>query len=96
MSTYAVLLNWTEQGIKAAKDSPKRAQAFTQEAEKVGGRVLGIYWTMGRYDAVAILDAPDEKTVSRLMLALGALGNVRTETMRAYTTEEFSEIVAAL
>jgi uncharacterized protein with GYD domain len=96
METYIVLLNFTQQGIANVKESPARANAFKQAIEAAGGKQLGWYLTIGRYDIVVILQAPNGKTVSKILLALGSLGNVRTETLRAFTLDEFKEIVAGL
>ena len=82
MVTYVVLAKFTEQGIRSAKDSPKRADAFKQLAKTVGVTVKDIYWTVGRYDVVTLVEAPDETSAMSLNLSLGALGNVRTESLR--------------
>ena len=79
MVTYVVLGNFTDQGVRAAKDSPKRAEAFKKMAATFGVTVKELFWTQGRYDVVTILDAPDEFSAMTLNLSLGALGNVRTE-----------------
>ncbi len=80
MATYVVLANFTDQGVRNAKDSPKRADAFKDMAKKYGATVKDIYWTQGQYDVVTIVDAPDDVTVTALALSVGALGNVRTQT----------------
>ena len=92
MPTYVALANWTDQGIAAFKDSPKRADAFTKLLQQAGGKLRDIYWTIGPYDIVAIADAPDEETMTAVLLQLGALGNVRTTTLRAFTKREFADI----
>ena len=79
MMTYVVLATFTDQGIKNAKDSPKRAEAFRQMAKTFGVTVKDIFWTQGRYDIVTIVEAPDELSATALNLSLGALGNIRTE-----------------
>ena len=96
MPTYIGLLNFTEQGVKNVKESPKRAKAFMAQAEKLDAKVKDIYWTMGRYDLVVVVDAPGYQVASRLMLGLGTLGNVRTETLRAFNVEEFEDIIQGL
>ena len=93
MATFITLANFTEQGIRNAKESPNRAAAFKATAEKIGVKVKDIYWTVGHYDAVAIVEGPDDEAVTSLLLGLGAEGNVRTETLRAYSAEEMSNIV---
>lgn len=93
MSLYVILGSYTDQGIRNVKKTTKRAEAFRALAKKMGVRVKDIYWTMGRYDVVTIIDAPDDATATRLLLAAGSLGNVRTETLRAYTETEVGKIL---
>src|SRR6266850_5520468 len=93
MVTYVVLSKFTDQGIRNAKDSPKRADAFRQMAKTFGVTVKEIFWTQGRYDIVTIVEAPDESSAMSLNLSLGALGNVRTETLRAFSAAEMTKIV---
>ena len=90
MVTYVVLANFTDQGIRSAKDSPKRAEAFKQMAKTFGVTVKEIFWTQGRYDVVTVLDAPDELSAMALSLNLGALGNVRTESLRAFSMADMT------
>jgi len=96
MPLYAELITWTDQGARAAKDSVKRYEALAGMAQSLGAKIQNVWWTMGQYDAVAILDAPDDATASRFAIAAGSQGNIRTVTMRAYTKEEMSKILAAL
>ncbi len=96
MATFITLVNFTEQGIRNAKESPNRAAAFAASAEKLGVKVKDIYWTVGHYDAVAIIEGPDDETITSVLLGLGAQGNVRTETLRAFSTEEMSSIVSKM
>jgi uncharacterized protein with GYD domain len=84
MPTYVVLSQFTDQGIRGVKDSPKRAAAFKVAAKKAGVTVKAFYWTLGRYDMISILEAPDAETVTALCLSAGKLGNVRTETLSAF------------
>jgi len=84
MATYIVLTQFTDQGIRSVKDSPKRAAAFKEAAKKAGVTVKAFYWTLGRYDMVSILEAPDAETVTAVCLSVGKLGNVRTETLAAF------------
>ncbi len=93
MATFVSLINWTEQGVKGFRDSPKRATAFEDLVKKHGGSVKGIYWTLGEYDLVGITEAPDDETATAILLELGALGNVRTTTLRAYDRSEFAKII---
>ena len=96
MATFITLANFTEQGIRNAKESPNRAAAFSAAAEKLGVTVKDIYWTVGHYDAVAIIEGPDDESVTSLLLSLGAQGNVRTETLRAFSPEEMSGIIGKM
>jgi uncharacterized protein with GYD domain len=93
MPLYIAMTNWTDQGVKNLKESPNRAEAFKKMATEMGCTVHGLFFTMGRYDIAARIEAPDDDTMSALALKLGALGNVRTETMRAYTEAEFAQIM---
>jgi uncharacterized protein with GYD domain len=88
MPTYIVLGNFTDQGIRGVRDSIKREDAFRRQCDKVGAKVKDVYRTMGRYDLAAVVDAPDDVTVSSLLYSTGTLGNIRTETLRAFTREE--------
>jgi uncharacterized protein with GYD domain len=94
MPTFMVLGKLTEQGAKGIKESPKREEAFRRMCEKHNARVMNVYRTMGRYDLAVIVDAPDDVTMSALLYALGALGNVRTETLRAFTAQETEAALA--
>lgn len=96
MPTYVLLWNWTDQGVKTAKESVKRYDIAVEEFKKLGVTVKDNYWTMGAYDGLTILEAPDEATMSRAALWLGRLGNVRTVTARAYTKGEISKILEGL
>jgi len=95
MATYISLVNFTDQGIKNVKDSPDRFEAFKELAEKMGLTVKGVYYTVGRYDMVTILEGSDEAATTAL-LKVGSLGNVRTEMMRGLSVEEMKEIVGKL
>jgi len=96
MPTYISLYKWTEQGIKTVKDAPARIKAVSKNAEAAGGKVLGVYLTMGEYDLVAISEAPDDETVAAALLAQGMMGNVRSTTLRAFTIDQFEKIVKKL
>lgn len=93
MAQYVMLLNWTDQGARAAKDTVKRAAAARQAFEKAGARVRDVFWTMGQYDVVITADAPNDETISALSMQLGALGNVRSCTLRAYDEKEIEQIL---
>jgi uncharacterized protein with GYD domain len=96
MPAYIVLGKFTEQGIHNVKDTVKRAQEIRQAVEGAGGRFIGIWWTQGQYDTVTIVEAPDEEAGMRLLLASGQQGNVRTETLHAFSEEEMARIVAGM
>jgi uncharacterized protein with GYD domain len=96
MVTYVVLGNFTDQGVRNVKDSPKRADAFKEMAKTFGVTVKEIVWTQGRYDVVTVLEAPDEAAAMSLSLSLSALGNVRTETLRAFSAADMKNIVGKM
>jgi uncharacterized protein with GYD domain len=90
------LFNFTEQGIRNIKDTAERARAVRKAFEAAGGSFVGIWWTLGQYDGVLVGVAPDDETVTRLLMATGMQGNVRTTTMRAFGEEEIESIIAGL
>lgn len=94
MPTYVSLVNWTEKGIAAFKDTVDRSEAGKELAGKFGGALKEIYWTIGPYDIVAVSEAPDDESATAFALALGAQGNVRTTTMRAFSADEMQAIIA--
>jgi uncharacterized protein with GYD domain len=96
MATYIALINWTEKGVAEAKDTVQRAEKARQMAQQLGGDMPTIYWTMGRYDIVAILEAPDDETATAILVRVASLGTVRTETLRAFTADELPRIFAKL
>ena len=96
MATYIMLLNWTEQGIAKVKASSKRLDGGRKAFKKMGVEIKDTYLTMGQYDLVCIVDAPDDETFARVMLTLGSQGNVQSETLKAFTEAEFRKIVASI
>jgi len=94
MATFVVLFNWTEQGIKSYKDSPKRVDAANKSWEDLGVRVVDIYWTIGPYDLVGVVDAPDPESLAAALLRLAAGGNVRTTTLRAFSRSEAEAVIS--
>ena len=96
MPTYIGLFNYTQQGIQNIKESPARLDAARKAAQALGVEIRQLYLVMGQYDTVIIAEAPDDETIAKLALATGALGNVRTQTMRAFTEDEFRKLVASL
>ena len=93
MARYITLLKFTEQGARNIRKSTSRAHAFDRLAARAGVKVEGQYWTMGRFDGVLILSASDDQKILRMLTALAALGNVRTQTMPALVDKEFDAIV---
>ncbi len=96
MATYVSLVRYTEQGIRNIKDSPARLDAARKMFESIGGSLKQFYLAMGKYDIVIISEAPDDETAAKLALSLGALGNVRTETMRVFSEPDYRKIVGSL
>lgn len=96
MPTYISLIRYTEQGVKTFNELSQRLEETKTAGESVGAKLVGYYLTMGQYDAVAISEAPDDASIAKLALAASARGNVRTETMRAFTEEEARKIAAEL
>ena len=89
-------MNWTEQGIKNVKDTIRRAKSFEDALQKAGGKSLGIYYTMGRYDLVAIIEASNDDAIASILYSLGRLGNVRTETLNAFSLDQAANIIEKL
>ena len=94
MATFIILLDYTDAGIRNIRDSPQRADSFNEFAEKRGARVVGQYWTIGSHDGVLILDAPSDEVAASILLHLGAGGNVRTTTLRAFDWVEAQELIS--
>ena len=84
MAKYVVLMNWTDQGVKAAKDTVNRYHQSKALVENMGGKVETILWTVGGYDLVVVTEAPDDETLSAILLTLAGAGNLRTQTLRAF------------
>ena len=93
MATYIALLQFTDQGIRNVKDTTKRAAAAADAGAKMGIKVADIFWTLGHYDLVIVADAPDEETMTAFMLKLASLGNVKSQTMRAFRSGEMEAIL---
>jgi uncharacterized protein with GYD domain len=96
MATYVGLVKFTDQGIRKVKETTKRAKDLQDMAAKMNVKVREIYWTMGRYDVVVLAEAPDDETITRMTLGLGILGNVKTETLRAFSAQEMNEVLKGL
>lgn len=96
MPTYITLVRWTQQGVQTVKDAPARLDAARQAAKAMGGEIKAVYLVMGQYDFVIIAEAPNDEVAATFAIATGAQGNVRTETLRAFTEDEYRKIVASL
>jgi uncharacterized protein with GYD domain len=96
MARYISLIQFTDQGIRNIKDTVKRGDAAMAEAEKMGMKIIEEFWTMGAYDVVVMVDAPDDETVSAFLLKIGSMGNVRGQTLRAFRKEEMENVLAKI
>ena len=96
MPTYVALMKLTEQGAKDIKNAPKRAQEFIKGLEAMGGKLQGFYLTMGEYDYIGIAEAPSDEVALTFLLGLGAAGNVKTTTLKAFKLEDFTPLVNKL
>ncbi len=96
MPTYVTLLQFTQQGIEKIKESPTRLDRAKAAIKAAGGELKAFYLTMGQYDALVISEAPSDEAFATTILAIGAAGAVRTETLRAFTEDEYRKIVAAV
>lgn len=96
MPTYITLYRWTQQGAENVKGSPARLDAARQALRDVGAELKSFYLTMGQYDMVTVWEAPDDEAAARAALTLGSKGSVRSETLRAFTEDEYRRIIAAL
>ena len=93
MATYVSLIHWTEQGIQNFAETTQRAQEFTRLVEGNGGTIRELLWTLGDYDLICIADFPDEATGVAVLLQVGALGNIRSSTMSAFTADQMTDII---
>src|ERR1041384_1921898 len=96
MATYVGLIQFADQGIRNIKDTVKRGDAAMAEAQKMGMKIVEEYWTMGAYDGVVIIEAPDDETMSAFILKVGSLGNVQGQTLRAFRRNEMERILAKI
>jgi len=96
MPTYVILSNWTDQGIRSVKKSPQRLDATRKAIEAAGGKMLGYYLTMGRYDMILIVEGPSDAVAATLALSAGSQGNARTETLKAFPEAEYRNIIAKI
>ena len=96
MPTYVALMNWTDQGIRSVKDTVQRRDQADALAQKHGASIREVYWTVGPYDLVTVVEAPDDESATTMLLELGTAGNLRTTTLRAYDREEMSGMIQRL
>ena len=96
MAAYIGLIQFADQGIRNVRDTVKRGEAAIAEAERMGMKVVEEFWTMGAYDAVVLFEAPDDETMSAFMLKIGSLGNVKSQTLRAFRRNEMEGILAKI
>jgi uncharacterized protein with GYD domain len=96
MPTYISLIRYTQQGIQNIKESSARLDAARQAFQSMGATVKEFYLVTGQYDAVVIAESPDDETMAKLALSIGSLGSIRTETVRAFTEDEYRRIIAGL
>jgi uncharacterized protein with GYD domain len=96
MTTHIALCNFTDQGLRSIKDTTKRADAVKEAASKFGAKMTQIYWTLGQYDLVATIEATDEASATAFALAVSSAGNIRMQTLRAFSKDEMSGILAKM
>ena len=96
MAKYISLVKYTAKGVENIKESPKRLDTFKQLCESMGAKVEGFYLTMGQYDLVVIVDAPNPETAAKVILTTGSAGAVRTETLQAFSENEYRKIISEL
>jgi len=96
MTTYIMLANWSDQGMRSVKDSPRRLDTAKKMLKDMDGEFKSFFLTMGDYDIVAIYEAPDDAVAARFVLQLGMLGNVRTRTLKAFPEAAYREIITSL
>ena len=94
MPTYVSLLTWTDEGIRNYRDTLQRADSFRDMVAQAGGKVRELLWTMGELDLITVIEAPDDATVTRVMLQLSSLGNERTRSMPGFTADEMTDIIS--
>ena len=94
MNTYVSLINWTDQGIRYFRDTTKRAEDFSKLVESSGGTVRELLWTVGEYDLVSVIDFPDDEAGVAALLQVGSSGNIRSNTLRAFSADEMTGIIS--
>jgi len=96
MPSFIMLASFTDQGVRTAKDTAKRYDAFKETAGRSGITIKDVYWTLGHYDIVVICEAPDDETATAAFLSLAAAGNIRTQTLRAFSRDEMNAIIGKM
>lgn len=96
MPTYITLMDFTDQGIRTVKDTTKRAEAAKAAAAKFGCKMVHIYWTMGQHDLVTVIEAPDDASLTAFGLSIASMGNTRSQTLRAFTSDEVNGILGKM
>jgi uncharacterized protein with GYD domain len=96
MAKYISLINWTDQGIRNAKETVNRSNVARKAFQDAGGQLIDVYWTLGQYDIIVIFDVPDDETAFRVMLNLGKQGNIRTSTMKAIGEQDMTKILQGI
>lgn len=96
MATYISLTRFTEQGIRSVKDTTKRAEAVKAAAAKFGASVKDLYWTLGQYDIVVVIEAADELSATAFAMSIAAAGNTRSETLRAFSGDEMQTVLSKM
>jgi uncharacterized protein with GYD domain len=94
MPTYISLVQFTDKGIQGAKQTTQRLADWSAKVQSMGVSVKQMYWTLGQYDQVCVFEAPDDETAASVLLAADILGNIRTQTLRAFSTSEMEKILA--
>ena len=94
MATYISLVQFTDKGIRAAKETTERIAEWADKVQSKGVSIKQMYWTLGQYDQVCVFDAPDDETAASVLLAADMLGNIRTQTLRAFTDSEMEKILS--
>jgi uncharacterized protein with GYD domain len=93
VATYIALMNWTDRGVEAGKNTVERSRETIRIVESLGGNVQATYWTLGAYDVVLVIDAPDDEALAAMLMTLGASGNLRSQTLRAFTADDMTRIL---
>jgi uncharacterized protein with GYD domain len=96
MPHYIILWNWTDQGLRAVKDSPKRLESFRAELEKASGKLIGEYYTMGQYDGIVMVETPSDETIMSIVLGDASKGNFRSMTLKAFPMSEAAKVIEKL